>query len=91
MARARFEPGEAVEMLCDHVRGGRRVVDWLPGQVVSADQRMVAVRLTADVFSNTGWPVPDRTLWCTHGSRKLRRPGEAAPATGAGAGAGAQE
>jgi hypothetical protein len=77
VARAKFAVGEAVEMRCHHLRDGQRVVDWLPGRVIEADARMVAVRLEGEVFANNGWPVPDRTLWCTHGSQNLRRLGEA--------------
>jgi hypothetical protein len=77
MARAKFSVGEAVEMRCHHLRAGQRVVDWLPGQVTQADDRMVAVTFEADVFANNGWPIADRTLWCTHGSQNLRRVGEA--------------
>jgi hypothetical protein len=35
---------------------------------------MVAVKFNQEVFANNGWAIPDRTLWCTHGSRHLRRP-----------------
>src|SRR5688500_9136380 len=73
MARAKFSVGEAVEMRCTHLRDGQRVVDWLPGRVTQADARMVAVVFETDVFANTGWRIPDRTLWCTHGSQNLRR------------------
>jgi hypothetical protein len=34
---------------------------------------MVAVSFDTDVFASNGWPVPERVLWCTHGSRHLRR------------------
>jgi hypothetical protein len=78
VARAKFSVGEAVEMRCQHLREGQPVVDWLPGRVTQADARMVAVRFDTDVFASTGWRVPDRTLWCTHGSQNLRRPAEAA-------------
>jgi hypothetical protein len=70
----KFAVGEAVEMYCGHLRAGERVTDWLAGRVVAADYRMVAVKFEAEVFANNGWPIPDRTLWCTHGSRHLRRP-----------------
>jgi hypothetical protein len=73
MAREKFSIGERVEMLCVHQRQGQRVHDWLAGSVVQADHRMVAVRFETDVFSSTGWPIPDRTLWGAHGSRNLRR------------------
>jgi hypothetical protein len=56
-----------------HLRASRPVVDWLPGRVTQADERMVAVTFDAPVFANNGWPIADRTLWCTHGSRNLRR------------------
>lgn len=71
--RAKYSAGERVEMYCEHMRAGQRQTAWLEGQVVTADHRLVAVRFETDVFTNTGWPVPDRTLWCTHGSRHLRR------------------
>ncbi len=76
MPRAKFEAGEAVEMRCLHKRDGQLALDWLPGRVVAVDYRMLGVRLEAEVFSNTGLPIPDRILWCTHGSPNLRRPGE---------------
>ncbi len=74
MARAKFSVGEAVEMRCHHLRAGQPVQDWLAGTVTHADERMLAVRFEAEVFANTGWRIPDRTLWCTHGSQNLRRP-----------------
>ena len=74
MAREKYQVGEQVEMLCEHLAGGQRTSGWLAGRVVQADYRMLAVRFDTDVYANTGWPVPDRTLWCTHGSRNLRRP-----------------
>jgi hypothetical protein len=76
MARAKFELGETVEMRCLHQRGGQVVLDWLPGVVTAADYRMVGVRFETTVYANTGQPIPDRTLWCTHGSPNLRRTGE---------------
>lgn len=78
MAREKYAVGEDVEMLCDHVLAGQRVSGWLAGQVVQADTRMVAVKFPTDVYTSNGWRVPDRTLWCTHGSRHLRRPSLAA-------------
>ncbi len=77
MAREKFEVGEQVEMLCAHIRDGQRAVDWLPGKVVQVDYRMVAVQFDVAVYSNDGWLIPDRTLWCTHGSHNLRRPAAA--------------
>lgn len=73
MIRDRFAIGEHVEVLCDHVRAGRRVNDWLAGTVVEADRRMAAVRFESDVYSSNGWPIPERILWCAHGSRNIRR------------------
>jgi len=74
MTRGKFSVGDKVEVLCDHLRDGRRVAGWLGGTVIAADRRMAAVRFEADVFSSNGWPIPERTLWCAHGSRNLRRP-----------------
>ena len=73
MPRVKFETGEKVELRCYFVREGQIVHDWLAGEVISADARMLAVKFDADVFSNNGWRIPDRTLWCTHGSPNLRR------------------
>jgi hypothetical protein len=79
MARAKFVVGEAVEMRCTHLREGQLVQDWLAGRVQQADARMVAVVFETEVFANNGWRIPDRTLWCTHGSQNLRRIGELSP------------
>ncbi len=69
----KFAVGEAVEMLCDHMHAGQVVHDWLAGRVVQADARMVAVRFETEVYSSNGWRIPDRTLWCAHGSKNIRR------------------
>jgi hypothetical protein len=74
MPREKFSVGERVEMRCDHIRGGRRVNDWLAGVVVEADHRMLAVKFEAEVYSSNGWLIPDRILWCAHGSPNIRRP-----------------
>ena len=74
MAREKFSVGERVEMRCDHIREGKRVNDWLAGVVVDADNRMLAARFEADVYSSNGWLIPDRILWCAHGSPNIRRP-----------------
>ena len=76
MARAKFEVGEAVEMRCRHRHGGQVVLDWVAGRVAAADYRMIGVRFEVEVYATTGQVIPDRTLWCTHGSPNLRRPGE---------------
>ena len=83
MAREKYRVGETVEMLCHHVRDGQPRLDWLPGRVVQVDQRMVAIQFDAEVYSNNGWLIPDRTLWCTHGSRHVRRLGSDEPQAGA--------
>jgi len=75
VARAKFEVGEAVEMRCLHRRDGRLVADWLPGIVAAADYRMLGVKFAVEVFTNNGLAIPDRILWCAHGSPNLRRPG----------------
>ena len=77
MSRPKFEFGEPVEMLCAHWQAGQLVTDWLAGIVVQSDYRMAAVRFDRPVFSSTGLPIPERVLWCTHGSRNLRRPASA--------------
>jgi len=74
----KYEVGERVEMYCTHLEAGRPVTDWLEGRVAEADYRMVAVRFEADVYTSNGWPAPGRLLWCTHGSRNLRRLAEPA-------------
>lgn len=76
MPREKFSVGEKVEMRCDHARAGQRVNDWLAGVVVEADPRMMAVRFETDVFSSNGWRIPDRILWCAHGSPNVRRVNE---------------
>lgn len=73
MARTKFVVGERVEMRCDHIRDGERMNDWLPGVVVQTDHRMLAVQFETEVFASNGWPIPDRILWCAHGSPNLRR------------------
>jgi len=76
MAKQKFTVGEQAEVKCLHIRDGQILEDWLAGKVVSADNRMAAVRLDADVFSSNGWRIPDRILWCAHGSPNLRRPAD---------------
>jgi hypothetical protein len=65
--------GEAVEVLCDHVRDGKRVHDWLAGMVVLVDHRMAGVQFDTDVYSSNGYKIEARILWCAHGSRNIRR------------------
>lgn len=61
-------------MYCPHLRFGQPATDWVAGRVTQADFRMVAVQFETDVYTSNGWPAPGRVLWCTHGSRHLRRP-----------------
>lgn len=72
MAEHTFTVGELVEVLCDHKRSGRRVRDWVQGVIVHADARMTAVQFRSDVYLTDGWMVPDRILWFTRGSQKIR-------------------
>jgi hypothetical protein len=74
MPKEKFSVGEAAEVKCFHKQNGEVVEDWLAGVVVEADYRMAAIRFEADVFSSNGWQIPNRILWCAHGSPNLRRP-----------------
>jgi len=74
MAKEKFQIGEVAEIRCWHVRDGKLIKGWLAGKVVEADHRMAGIKFETDVFSSNGWRVPDRTLWCAHGSPNLRRP-----------------
>ena len=74
MPKQKFEVGESAEVHCRHIAGGQRVEGWLAGKVIAADHRMAAVQFETDVFSSNGFRIPDRTLWCAHGSRNIRRP-----------------
>ncbi len=76
MPRPKFTVGERVEVQCYHRQGDRLARDWLPGVVVQVDYRMAAVKMAGEVFSSNGWLIPDRILWCAHGSPNIRRPGE---------------
>ena len=74
MAKEKYQIGEIAEVRCSHLKDGKRVEDWLAGKVVNADYRMAAVKFETDVFLSNGWRIPDRILWCAHGSPNLRRP-----------------
>ncbi len=74
MAREKFSVGEKVEVQCYHKREGQIVRAWLPGVVVQTDFRMAGVQMAGEVYSNNGWLIPDRILWCAHGSPNIRRP-----------------
>ena len=82
MPREKFSIGESVEVNCENRRGGQRTTCWVPGAVVEADYRMVAVRFDCDVYSSNGWLIPDHTLWLAHGSKNIRRVGERESAEG---------
>ena len=73
MPKQKFEVGESAEVHCRHIAGGQRVEGWLAGKVIAADHRMAAVQFETDVFSSNGFRIPDRTLWCAHSSRNIRR------------------
>lgn len=68
-----FDVGDLVEVFCDHEREGERVRDWLPGTVVQADRKMLAVQFLQDVYLTDGWMVPDRVLWLQQVSENVRR------------------
>jgi hypothetical protein len=67
-----FQPGDRVEVYCDHNQDGVRVRDWLDGVVVQSDRKMVAVQFLEDVYLTNGWMVPDRVLWCLQNSNIIR-------------------
>src|SRR3990172_6408526 len=69
----RYDVGDLVDVLCDHMDGDQRVNDWLQGVVVQADHKMVAVQFNQDVYLTDGWMVPDRVLWARQDSAKIRR------------------
>lgn len=73
MGRAKLRVGDQVEVNCLHRAGQTVVRGWCQGEVIAADERMAAVRLSVEVFANPGWPIPDRVLWSAHGSPNLRR------------------
>lgn len=68
----RYQVGDLVEVYCDHNVDNNRVRDWLQGVVVQADEKMVAVQFTQDVYLTDGWMVPDRVLWARHTSENIR-------------------
>lgn len=72
MYQQKFSAGDRVEVYCDHQKNGRRVRDWLQGVVVQADYRMAGIQFLANVYLTDGWMVPDRILWCAHGSKNIR-------------------
>jgi hypothetical protein len=69
-----YEVGDAVEVYCDHDKGGQRIRGWLKGIVVQVDAKMVAVQFRTDVFLTDGWMVPDHILWYPQHSAHIRFP-----------------
>lgn len=68
-----FDVGDMVEVYCDHDNEeGDRVRGWVPGVVVQADEKMVAVQFQQNVYLTNGWMVPDRVLWCPQNSKQIR-------------------
>lgn len=67
-----YTVGDRVEVFCDHNRDKNRVRDWLQGVVVQADEKMVAIQFTEDVYLTDGWMVPDRVLWTLQTSETIR-------------------
>ena len=68
----KYDVGDLVDVLCDHMIGEQRVNDWLQGVVVQADYKMVAIQFNQDVYLTDGWMVPDRVLWTRQDSDKIR-------------------
>ena len=73
MPHTKFVVGEQAEVLCDHIHNGERIHGWLSGTVIQVDRHLAAVRFDTDVYSDDGQLVTDQTLWCTHGSKHIRR------------------
>ncbi|MEK6574407.1 MAG: hypothetical protein AABZ58_08860 [Chloroflexota bacterium] len=74
MPKEKFSVGENAEVKCAHLVDGKQVEAWLAGIVVDADYRMAAIRFESDVYASNGWRIPERILWCAHGSPNIRRP-----------------
>ena len=68
----RFRVGLVVEAYCDHTLKGDRIRDWVPGVVVQADPKLVAVQFNEDVYLTDGWMIPDRILFFQQNSQHLR-------------------
>jgi hypothetical protein len=69
-----YEIGDHVEVLCDHDQEDDRVRDWLEGVVVKKGHKKVAIQFHKNVYLTDGWMVPDRVLWCSVESQKIRHP-----------------
>ena len=69
----RYDVGDQVDVLCDHIRDEVRVRDWLHGVVVQADYKMVAIQFIEEVYLTGGWMVPDHVLWCQQNRDVIRK------------------
>jgi hypothetical protein len=78
MAKEKFSVGDIAEVKCIHHVNGKLTEDWLAGIVVDADYRMAAIQFESDVYASNGWRIPERILWCAHGSPNIRRPAKTA-------------
>jgi hypothetical protein len=78
MAKEKFSIGDTAEVKCAHLVNGKMVEGWLTGIVVDADYRMAAIQFDTDVYASNGWRIPERILWCAHGSPNIRRPAKTA-------------
>lgn len=76
MAKEKYSVGEKAEVKCLHIVGGKLIEGWLTGTVVDADYRMAAIRFDTDVYASNGQRIPERILWCAHGSPNIRRPAQ---------------
>ena len=50
-----------------------RVFQWISGEIVFTDYRMVMVQCEHPVYDTAGGYHLDGQLWCAHGSKRLRR------------------
>ena len=50
-----------------------RDFQWISGRVVFTDYRMAKIQCERPVYDTAGGYHLDGQLWCTHGSKKLRR------------------
>jgi hypothetical protein len=69
----KYSVGEKVWLYCRSASGTENSAGWVEGVVLSTDRRMVEVKCFARVYDVNGNLHEDGILWCTHGSKKLRR------------------
>jgi hypothetical protein len=67
-----YQPGDKVEVKCDHDLNRVRINGWVKGTVVQVENKLLAVQFKTDIFLTDGWMVPDRILWFTFDSANLR-------------------